>query len=54
MDFEREFEELGQAGRHVALARRCASRQVEIVEQLRSHGLDTTVADRLLATCRTR
>ncbi|MPW23696.1 hypothetical protein GCT13_45125 [Paraburkholderia sp. CNPSo 3157] len=50
MDLQTELDDLHRADRHVALMRRCAWRQAQIVERLREQGRDTALAERLLAT----
>ncbi|WP_233856275.1 hypothetical protein [Paraburkholderia sp. HD33-4] len=50
MDLQTEVEHLWLADEHVALARRCAEQQRQIVSRLCMHSLDVTEARRLLET----
>jgi hypothetical protein len=52
VDLQTEIEQLWLADEHVALARRCAEQQQQIVWRLCAHSLDVTEASRLLETMR--
>jgi len=45
-----EHEHLEQAHRHVAEAERVVAKQIALVERLKAHGHDVTIAENLLET----